>query len=255
MRKYFVAGNWKMNGSMQQNAKLLQDLIPLVSDLGKKVECVVCPPSIYLGQVNSEIKLSNIMLGAQNVASKVSGAFTGEISVQMLGEFGCKYVIIGHSERRQLFCETDQGVAEKFALVQSAGMTPILCVGETREQMEAGKGFAVVANQLQVVLDHVGVQAFAQAVIAYEPVWAIGTGLTATPAQAQSMHQKIRAKLSELDVDVASRVQIVYGGSVNGTNAADLFAEQDIDGGLIGGAALKAQEFSDICHAALRMAE
>lgn len=259
MRKYLVAGNWKMNGSQQQVTSLLQDLLPMLADIRAAVDCVVCPPSIYLDQVYKIVKSSNLysglQIGAQNVASLALPAFTGEISPLMLREFGCSYVIIGHSERRQLLQESDAQIAAKFQLALDAGLQPILCVGETRAQMEAGTGFSVVAAQVQAVLDQVGIAAFKTAVIAYEPVWAIGTGLTASPQQAQAMHAKIRAQLAELDANIASNIRIIYGGSVNSANAVELFKELDIDGGLIGGASLKAQDFSDICHAAMRMAE
>jgi triosephosphate isomerase len=258
-RKYLVAANWKMNGSLQQVQSLLQDLNPRLKDLDSKIDCIICPPSTYLEQAFSVIKktnMQNIMqLGGQNVASSLVSAFTGEISPLMLREFGCNYVIIGHSERRQLLGETDELVAAKFQVAVEGSMQPILCVGETQQEMETGQGFAVVERQLQVVIQRVGIEAFRDAVIAYEPVWAIGTGLTATPEQAQAMHAKIRAKLASLDAKIATGLRIIYGGSVNSSNAAALFKELDIDGGLIGGASLKAQDFSDICHAAVSMAE
>lgn len=235
-----------MNGSKLQVTNLLQSLTALLGDLSPNVECVVCPPNVYLDQISNIAKPTNIIIGAQNVASSQITAFTGEISPEMLSEFGCKYVIIGHSERRALLGETDELVARKFAVALEGGLTPILCVGETQEQQLAGRGLAVVTRQLQAVIDHVGVDAFNNTVIAYEPVWAIGTGLTATPAQAQQMHQHIRSL-------IAAEIRIVYGGSVNSANAAALFAEPDIDGGLIGGASLKAQDFSDICHIAMGM--
>jgi len=246
VRKFLVVGNWKMNGSKLQVTNLLQSLTALLGDLSPNVECVVCPPNVYLDQISNIAKPTNIIIGAQNVASSQITAFTGEISPEMLSEFGCKYVIIGHSERRALLGETDELVARKFAVALEGGLTPILCVGETQEQQLAGRGLAVVTRQLQAVIDHVGVDAFNNTVIAYEPVWAIGTGLTATPAQAQQMHQHIRSL-------IAAEIRIVYGGSVNSANAAALFAEPDIDGGLIGGASLKAQDFSDICHIAMGM--
>lgn len=255
MRTSLVAGNWKMNGSREQVATLLQDLLPLLRDLTAKVECVVCPPSLYIPQASEIIRSSNIRLGAQNVASLLAPAYTGEISPLMLREFACKYVIIGHSERRVLLVESDELIAAKFKVAIEAGLVPILCVGESKEQMDAGQSFAVVARQLQAVIDLVGIAAFGSAVIAYEPVWAIGTGLSATPAQAQSMHAQIREFLADLSPEIAAEIRIIYGGSVNAANAAALFSAADIDGGLIGGAALKAADFSEICHAALRMAE
>lgn len=246
MRKFLVVGNWKMNGSKPQATELLQSLTIKLHDLDSSVESVVCPPSIYLDQVSQLVESTNIETGAQNLASSQIPAFTGEISTIMLREFGCKYVIIGHSERRALLGESDELIARKFDVALKGGITPILCVGETQEQQLAGQSFAVVTRQLQVVIDHVGVDAFSNTVVAYEPVWAIGTGLTATPAQAQQMHQHIRSL-------IAAKIRIVYGGSVNSANAAALFAEPDIDGGLIGGASLKAQDFSDICHIAMGM--
>lgn len=255
MRNFLVAGNWKMNGSQQQVMSLLSELTPLLSDLTPNVECVICPPSVYLSQCRDLINSTNMILGAQNVSSSNVASFTGEISATMLREFGCRYVIIGHSERRALLQESDTMIAAKFALALEAGLHPILCVGETKEQMQAGEGFAVVKLQLEAVLQKVGIAAFANAVIAYEPVWAIGTGLSATPQQAQNMHQQIRDLLRSLDVTIAAATKILYGGSVNSANAADLFKQQDIDGGLIGGASLKAQDFSEICHAAMRTAE
>lgn len=246
MRKFLVVGNWKMNGSKPQVTALLQKLLTMLSDLEPSVESVVCPPSIYLDQTFRLAESSNISIGAQNIACSPITAFTGEISPAMLREFGCKYVIIGHSERRALLGESDDLIARKFAVALEGGLTPILCVGETQEQQSAGQGFSVVTKQLQAVISHLGMNAFSNTVIAYEPVWAIGTGLTATPAQAQQMHSHIRSLID-------AEIRIVYGGSVNSSNAVALFAEPDIDGGLIGGASLKAQDFSDICHIAMGM--
>jgi len=251
MRKRIVAGNWKMNGNKSQIRALLSYLQQKLSAVGSTIECVVCPPSIYIDQVSHDLKSSDIQIGGQNCASLELAAFTGEISPIMLRDFGCNYVIIGHSERRLLLDETDDVIASKFQLAQAAGLKPILCVGETKEQMESGQGFATVERQLQAVLTKVGVKVFSNAVVAYEPVWAIGTGLSATPEQAQSMHQQIRAKFAGLDSAIAAELIIIYGGSVTSSNAAALFQQLDIDGGLIGGASLKAQDFSDICHAAM----
>lgn len=248
VRKYLVVGNWKMNGSKLQVNDLLQQLTMLLKDIDSGVESVVCPPNVYLDQAQKIINSTNIEIGAQNIACSQIAAFTGEISPIMLREFGCKYVIIGHSERRALLGESDELIARKFSVALEGGVTPILCVGETQQQQLAGQGYDVVTSQLQVIIDKLGVQAFNNAVIAYEPVWAIGTGLTATPQQAQQMHRHIRALIS-------APVKILYGGSVNSANAAALFAEPDIDGGLIGGASLKAQDFSDICHIAMGMAK
>jgi len=249
-RKYLIVANWKMNGSKSQINSLLTDLSPKLADLQQNIECVVCPPTVFLAFVQYLIKNTNIcpgvQIGAQDLTHMNIPAFTGEISPAMLREFGCNYVIIGHSERRRLLGESEDLIAAKFEVAVAAGLTPILCVGETQEQQAAGQSFEVVEQQLRAVLNKAGAEAFAKAVIAYEPVWAIGTGLTATPLQAQSMHAFIK-KIMPL--------RVIYGGSVNSKNAADLFKEPDIDGGLIGGASLQAQDFSDICHAAMRMAE
>jgi triosephosphate isomerase len=253
MRKFLVAGNWKMNGNKVEITTLLQQLLIKMNDLNHQIDCVVCPPSIYIDYVHQLIKNSNIQIGAQNLASNSVTAFTGEISPVMLREFGCNYVIIGHSERRLLLQESDELIARKFQIAIEADIKPILCVGETKEQQ--ADGLNVVEKQLIAVIDKVGIAAFEQAVIAYEPVWAIGTGLTATPEQAQTMHAHIRHILAQRDAKVAAKVQIIYGGSVNSSNAAGLFTQVDIDGGLIGGASLKAQDFSDICHIAMGMAK
>jgi len=250
MRTSLVAGNWKMNGSRAQIQLLVQDLQSNLAQLSSDIECLVCPPSIYIDQVSQALKSSIIQIGGQNCSEIAIAAFTGEISPAMLRDFGCNYVIIGHSERRLLLGETDDVIAAKFRVAQGAGLKPILCVGETKEQMQSGQSFLVVARQLQTVLTEVGINAFANAVVAYEPVWAIGTGLTATPEQAQNMHQQIREKFSNLSLDIAAKLRIIYGGSVTSGNARALFEQQDIDGGLIGGASLKARDFSDICHAA-----
>ncbi len=244
MRKFLVVGNWKMNGSKSQVTSLLQSLIGMLGDLDPNVESVVCPPNIYLSQAFDMVESSNISIGAQNIACSQVTAFTGEISSVMLREFGCKYVIIGHSERRALLDESDELIAKKFAVAIEGGLTPILCVGETQEQQAAGQSFEIVTRQLQAVISRLGMDAFSNTVIAYEPVWAIGTGLTATPGQAQQMHRHIRSLIK-------AEIKILYGGSVNSVNTASLFAEPDIDGGLIGGASLKAQDFSDICHIAM----
>lgn len=253
MRKMFIAGNWKMNGSKLQAQELLSALYDNLADL-KNVDCVVCPASPYLDYVSSIIKSSNkqtIELGAQNITPKNIPAFTGEISPAMLGEFGANYVIIGHSERRKLLHETDFLVAEKVDVALDAGLVPILCVGETQEEQAAGVGFAVVARQLEAVLGDVCIDELSRAVIAYEPVWAIGTGLSATPEQAQSMHAHIRKLIANYDVTIAEKIRIIYGGSVNSANATQLLEQPDIDGCLVGGASLKHQDFSDICHIAM----
>ena len=212
-------------------------------------DVVVCPPFPYLASAREQLPAA-IGLGAQNVSDQAEGAFTGEVAASMLAEAGCGYVIIGHSERRALYAESDAQIADKFAQVQAAGLIPVLCVGETLAEREAGNTDAVVCGQLQAVVDAVGVAAFARAVVAYEPVWAIGTGKTASPEQAQAVHARLRQSLAENDPDIAQSLRLLYGGSVKADNAALLFAQSDIDGGLIGGASLTADSFIAICQAA-----
>jgi len=248
MRKKLVAGNWKMHGSLQQNSVLLASIAAGAS--GMACEMAVCPPYPYLGQAQLALQGSPLALGAQSLSEHASGAFTGEVSAAMLLEFGCRYVLVGHSERRALFGETDAVVAAKFAAAQEAGLVPVLCVGETLDERNAGQTASVIARQLSAVLDRVGVNAMASAVVAYEPVWAIGTGVTASPAQAQEVHAAIRAQVAALDAGVAEGLRILYGGSVKPQNAKELFGQADIDGGLIGGAALVADDFLAICLAA-----
>jgi triosephosphate isomerase len=251
MRKGLVAANWKMNGLSQGNDALLGAILSGLKDPsgleGGQAEVLICPPAVYLQQVRDKLEGSRIRLGGQNVHSAISGAFTGEISAGMLSDTGCSHVIIGHSERREIFGESDQFIAEKFSAAQAANLIPVLCVGETQAQREAGSTAETVLGQLNMVLGHVGIEAFEQAVVAYEPVWAIGTGLTASPEQAQEVHALIRKTISELDERVAEQIRIIYGGSVKGTNAATLFAQPDIDGALVGGASLVAEEFIRIC--------
>jgi triosephosphate isomerase len=213
-------------------------------------EVLVCVPFPYLAQVGECLKLAPLSWGAQNVSEHVAGAYTGEVAAAMLAEFGCAYVLVGHSERRSLFGESDEVVAAKCRAVLAAGMRPVLCVGETLAERQADLTQAVVARQLSVVLEAVGVAAFARIVVAYEPVWAIGTGLTASPAQAEEVHAAIRARIAGLDPAVAEGLRILYGGSVKPQSAVELFAQPDIDGGLIGGAALVADDFLAICRAA-----
>ncbi|MEL7297969.1 MAG: triose-phosphate isomerase [Pseudomonadota bacterium] len=248
-RQYLIAGNWKMNGSLTANSALLDGILAGVSQLDG-VEFLVCPPTVYLDSVNSQIGNASLRLGAQNVSEYESGAYTGEVSARMLTEFGCRYVLVGHSERRSLFAELNEQVADKFAAAVEAGLKPVLCVGETLAQREAGDTETVVGRQLKAVTDLVGVAGFGQAVVAYEPVWAIGTGQTATPEQAQAVHAFIRAELAELDSALAQTTRIVYGGSMKAANAAGLLSMPDIDGGLIGGASLKADDFLAIGSAA-----
>lgn len=251
MRVKFVAGNWKMNGSVSANDALLQALMPALGDIAG-VEIAVCPPYPYLSQVQRALQGSRVALGGQDLCQYGNGAYTGGVSGTMLRDLGCRYVIVGHSERRTLFGESDTVVAEKFAVAQQSGLQPVLCVGETLAERDAGKTESVVARQLQAVLQHCGAAALQQAVIAYEPVWAIGTGKTATPEEAQTVHAAIRAVVARSDAAVAGAVRVVYGGSVKAANAPQLFGMPDIDGGLIGGAALVASEFVAICRAASR---
>ncbi|MBK6357326.1 MAG: triose-phosphate isomerase [Betaproteobacteria bacterium] len=248
MRKKLVAGNWKMNGSLRQNEVLLSDISAAVP--GLTCEVAVFPPYPYLAQSQLALAGSGVALGAQSVSEYTQGAFTGEVSASMLAEFGCRYVLLGHSERRGLFGETDAVVAAKFEAAQKAGLIPVLCLGETLAERESGSTMAVVARQLSSVLDRSGVGAMVSAVVAYEPVWAIGTGMTASPAQAQEVHAAIRAQVAVLDAGVAEGLCILYGGSVKPQNAEELFGQADIDGGLIGGAALVADDFLKICLAA-----
>jgi len=248
MRKKLVAGNWKMHGSLAENAALLEALKPALAG----IEAVVCVPFPYLAQVQSALAGSSLSWGAQNVSEQAKGAFTGEVSASMLLDFGCKYVIVGHSERRSLYGESDELVASKYLAAQSAGLIPILCVGESLEERESGVTEAVVARQLDAVINAAGVASLAKAVVAYEPVWAIGTGKTASPEQAQAVHAFIRGKIAALDAAVADGLVIQYGGSVKAANAAELMVQPDIDGGLIGGASLVADEFVAICRAAAK---
>jgi triosephosphate isomerase len=249
MRQTLVAGNWKMNGSAASITELLDGLKAGMSDVSDSTQVAVCAPYVYIPMVQDSLADSAIAYGAQDISEQDSGAFTGEISGAMLNDFNCKYAIVGHSERRSLYGEQDQDTANKYAAALKHGLTPILCVGELLEEREAGVTEEVVARQLDAVIENSGVESLADGVIAYEPVWAIGTGKTATPDQAQAVHAFIRSKIAALNADVAAKVQILYGGSVNGGNAAELFAMEDIDGGLVGGASLKVDEFLKICTA------
>ena len=249
MRSKLVAGNWKMHGGIVQNRGLLDMVVTGTAGL-RGANCAVCVPYPYLSQVQSLLQHTHIFWGAQNVSQYDKGAYTGEVSAAMLADFSCRYVIVGHSERRALYGEDSRTVALKFRAAQSAGLTPILCVGETLEQREATVTEQVVAEQLDAVIELLGVDALAKSVLAYEPVWAIGTGKTATPQQAQDVHAFIRNRVATRDVAIATELQILYGGSVKANNAAELFTMPDIDGGLIGGASLVADEFITICRAA-----
>jgi triosephosphate isomerase (TIM) len=249
MRRPFVAGNWKMHGSRADNARLLDGLLQGLPAQAS-ADIAVCPPYVYLWETARLLKSSVVDLGAQSVCAESMGAFTGEVSAAMLKDVGCTYVIVGHSERRAIYREDDALIARKFLAAQSQTLTPILCVGETLEERERGQTNQVVQRQLAAVLDVAGVASLAHAVIAYEPVWAIGTGKTATPEQAQEVHAHIRADIAGRDAKIAGQVRILYGGSVKATNAREIFAMPDVDGGLIGGASLKADEFLKICTAA-----
>jgi triosephosphate isomerase len=249
MRRPFVAGNWKMHGSRGENAQLLDGLLQSLPAQAS-ADIAVCPPFVYLWEIARLLKSSVVSLGAQSVCAEPLGAFTGEVSASMLRDVGCTYVIVGHSERRAIYREDDALVARKFLAAQSHSLVPILCVGETLDERERGQTTSVVTRQLAAVLDVAGVAALANAVIAYEPVWAIGTGKTATPEQAQEVHAHIRADVARRDAKIAAQVRILYGGSVKAANAREIFAMPDVDGGLIGGASLKADEFLKICAAA-----
>ena len=247
MRKTIVAGNWKMNASKDSVESLVTDILSGASDVS--AEIIVCAPFPYLSQVEVLIEGSNLMLGAQNLNVNASGAFTGEVSAEMIKDFGANHVIVGHSERRSLYGETNKIVAEKTKAAIDSGLTPILCLGESLDQRESGKTESVVSEQLNKVIKMVGIEAFNNIIVAYEPVWAIGTGMTATPEQAQAVHKFIRDLLASSSQDVAHKTAILYGGSMNASNAVELISCADIDGGLIGGAALKAEDFLQICKA------
>ena len=251
MRNTLVAGNWKLNGSKASITELLKGILDGMSDgsVKSQTDVAVCAPYIYIPHVQELLQGTNLAYGSESISEHDSGAYTGEISGLMLNDFDCKYAIVGHSERRTLFAEKDADTANKFAAARKHGIKPILCIGELLEEREQGVTESVVARQLDAVIDLEGVEALADAVIAYEPVWAIGTGMTASPQQAQDVHAFIRGKIAALNSSVAEKVQIIYGGSVNGGNADELFAMPDIDGGLIGGAALKAEDFLAICRA------
>lgn len=249
MRARLVAGNWKMHGSLAANARLL-DALKAGLKPAAGTGYAVCVPYAYLHQAAAALSGGSIAWGAQNVSEHDAGAYTGEISGAMLKEFGCRYAIVGHSERRSLYGESDRQVAAKFVAARRAGLTPILCVGETLGERERGETERVVERQLEAVMTAAGVAAVTEAVLAYEPVWAIGTGRTATPQQAQDVHAFIRALIARRDGAAAGRLTMLYGGSVKAANARELFAMPDVDGGLIGGASLVADDFIAICSAA-----
>ncbi|WP_342631175.1 triose-phosphate isomerase [Marinobacter alkaliphilus] len=247
MRRKIVAGNWKMNGSKDLVQQLVGQVREQVASLDARVEVVIIPPALY---VDSVVALcgSELVAGVQNVSQWQSGAYTGEVSSDMAKDLGCQYALVGHSERRQLFGESDEVVARKIEQVLASGLTAVLCVGETLEEREAGSAERVVASQVQQGLASVAGDQWSRIVVAYEPVWAIGTGKTATAEDAQAMHADIRRVLAEMGAP-SETISVLYGGSVKADNAAALFAEPDIDGGLIGGASLKAEDFVSICRA------
>ena len=257
-RRLLIAGNWKMHGSYEMTADLISGVArhalesaTLSEQRELAYDILVCPPSVYLHTAAVASDSQPVVIGAQNVNANADGAFTGEVSLSMLSELGCKYVLVGHSERREIFGETDSDVAAKFsACVEGGTIAPVLCVGESLTERQDQQTEVVVARQIDAVLERVGIVGFANAVIAYEPVWAIGTGETASPQQAQAVHEFIRKKLAAEDSEVAEAIRIIYGGSMKPANAFDLLSQKDIDGGLVGGASLDVNSFSDICAAA-----
>lgn len=249
MPRKLVVANWKMHGNLASNRQLLIDYLDRLSAL-KSVDVVVCVPYPYLAQAQSMLQGTAIAWGAQNLSKDAVGAFTGEVSANMLNDFGATHVIIGHSERATAYCESDENIAAKFMQAKAHGLVPILCVGETLIEREAGVMEMVVAKQIDTIINLYGANVFANAVVSYEPIWAIGTGLAASPDQAQSMHEFIRNRIANHNKEAASGLKILYGGSVNPQNAVQLFSMQDIDGGLIGKCSLSAQEFEGICQAA-----
>ena len=249
MRTPLIAGNWKMYGRKPGIRELIAGILAGLDSAGRS-ELLVLPPHPYLDLVAELLHSAPVAVGAQDLSSRAEGAYTGDVSGEMLVDCGCSHVLVGHSERRTLHGESDQTVAAKFMAAQGAGLQPLLCVGETLEQREQGRTEEVVARQLAAVLETAGIGAFGSAVLAYEPVWAIGTGRTATPDQAQAVHAAIRAQLTVEDATIAGQVRILYGGSVKSDNAAEIFAREDIDGGLIGGASLQAESFMAIYRAA-----
>lgn len=249
MRKPLIAGNWKMHGSLSQ-AKVLIEGIKNDARKYPGIDVLVLPPFVYLTSVQALLTEAPVLLGAQNLYVGMQGAFTGEISGAMLKDAGCQFVLVGHSERRTIFNETLTIIAAKFKAALEAGLIPILCVGETQSEREAGETENIIRQQIGSVIELAGIDAFERAVIAYEPVWAIGTGLTATPLQAQEVHAYIRRLIMKNNVDIAKTIRILYGGSMRAENAASLLSQPDIDGGLIGGASLDAESFLKICAAA-----
>ena len=246
MRRLLVAGNWKMNAS---NAMVDELLNAILADEPEKADVAVFPPALYIGRVAGILNSSRISVGGQTLYPAASGAYTGEMSADMLSDCGCSAVLVGHSERRTLFGETDEDVVARTQAALASGLTPYICIGETLEERDAGETESVVARQAGSVLSALKTEQLSQCVFAYEPVWAIGTGKTASPEQAQEVHHFLRTLIAEKDASLAEDMRILYGGSVKADNAAQLFAQKDIDGGLVGGASLKASEFLGICNA------
>ncbi len=252
MRRKLVVGNWKMHGSRTQVRQLIEGVAAGSVDL-KKVEIAVAPTLLHIAlaaELCASEDAGHLKLAAQNLVAEPAGAFTGEVSAPMLAEYGVNYVIVGHCERRGIFAETDQVVAAKFKATQASGLIPILCIGESLAQREAGTSAEVVLEQLNAVTDAVGIESLQSAVLAYEPIWAIGTGKTASKEQAQEIHRVLREHIAKSNTAVAQSIRILYGGSVNAANATELFSQVDIDGGLVGGASLKVEEFVSICKSA-----
>lgn len=243
MRKKIIAANWKMYGTLDSVKKLTAR----VAEIRASCEIIIFPPFLFIPLVQQLLKNTPVHYGGQNLSVAVSGPYTGEISSEMLKEYGCSYVLVGHSERRRLFYETNTVIGEKFIRAQAAGLIPILCVGETLEERNQTKTMEIVLNQFNVILERVGVQAFETAVLAYEPVWAIGTGLTATPLEVQEVHLKLRKHIHSIDAKIAESIPILYGGSIKPENAGDLLSSSEVDGGLVGGASLNSDEFRQIC--------
>ncbi len=248
MRQTLIMGNWKMNGSRAESQALAQAIVDGLEPGDQGI--AVCVPFVYLSDVRSIVESTPVALGAQNVADQEKGAYTGEVSAAMLKDSGCSYALVGHSERRSYYGDSDQSVAARFCQAQKEGVTPVLCIGETLEEREQGQTFSVCDRQMEAVIEAAGIEALANSVIAYEPVWAIGTGKTATDEQAQEVHKYIRDRLAEKNQEVAENLQILYGGSMKPENAKGLLAQPDIDGGLIGGASLKAESFLGIYRSA-----
>lgn len=250
MRQKLIVGNWKMHGSRQLVEQLIKDVAVATADLRDKIEIVVSPTLLHIGLAVELCKESHIKLAAQNLYSEPQGAFTGEVSAAMLTEYDIRYALVGHSERREIFGESDEIVAAKFKAAQENSLVPILCLGESLWQREQGMSEEVVLAQLDAVINTAGIAALQSSVLAYEPIWAIGTGKTATAEQAQGIHQVLREHIAKSDAVIAANIRILYGGSVKAVNATELFSQPDIDGGLVGGASLQAEEFISICKSA-----